>query len=83
MQIVLRISKKLCIFAKILNIKNIMKVLAIISDVLVLISLIITMALFGEVATEDYLISLLIILFLLVFFLVSGIFTTIYAFKKK
>jgi hypothetical protein len=60
-----------------------MKVLAIISDVLVLISLIITMALFGEVATEDYLISLLIILFLLVFFLVSGIFTTIYAFKKK
>lgn len=83
MQIILRISKKLCIFAKILNIKNIMKVLAIISDVLVLISLIITMALFGEVATEDYLISLLIILFLLVFFLVSGIFTTIYAFKKK
>ncbi len=83
MQIILRITKKLCIFAKILNIKNIMKVLAIISDVLVLISLIITMALFGEVATEDYAISLLIILFLLVFFLVSGIFTTIYAFKKK
>ncbi|MBO7541340.1 MAG: hypothetical protein J6T33_06750 [Bacteroidales bacterium] len=60
-----------------------MKVIAIISDVFVLTSLIITMALLDEVRTEEYAISLLIILFLLVFFFISGIFTTIYAFKKK
>ena len=83
MQIILRISKKLCIFAKILNIKNIMKVLAIISDVLVLISLIITVALLSVATTDNYEFSLEIIFFLLLFFLVSGIFTTIYAFKKK
>ena len=60
-----------------------MKVLAIISDVLVLISLLITIVLFGEVRSADDVSILSQILFLLVFFLISSIFTTIYAFKKK
>lgn len=60
-----------------------MRVLAIIADVWIIISLIITMSLLEDARTELYSIVLAIIFFLLVFFFISSIFITIYAFKRR
>lgn len=60
-----------------------MKVFAIISDALVITSLIITMVLLSDALTSLFEVSMAIILVLLLFFTVSSVFITIHAFKRK
>lgn len=60
-----------------------MKAMAIITDVIVMLSLIITMVLLDEARKDLYQGCLAIILILLFFFVVSSIFITIFAFKRR